>query len=469
MSYWTGLVEGFQQRRELEFLKNYQAEESNRQMADKVYTHLLQSRDPQMQELALSGLASPINRKQGLAGFLGGVESNPMMAQILARMNEQIPAEGAGGGPAPPRPGSAAMSTNQPVRAGSAPLEPLPDLSGQPEGPPEMMEGGGPPAAPPMGAQAGAPGVGMPPPAAPPESQFKRRGTGIPTAEEIAEASAAAQMRGRSQAMVTQLQAAGATPEEIENALLGMAGAPRNQRTLSAVTQWGVQLTPDGPVQPVLLDQAKGYVMAGGVPIPPNAQMVRMTGGGSVPRRNVVRDPASPTGYSAVYLDTSTGEEMYRTPSEYTPPPAFGATTTITDPNEPSVPVRAGVPRGGGQPVPIGDAPGTVESRQMTDAKALIDIINRRMQEERRPGLPVRPGQRDQVTREEAQKLGLTFRTYAEAVRASQSTPEVTPRERATGGSAAERVRRRLEQQGGIAAPPPARPPARTGGAGPLQ
>lgn len=470
MAYWSGLVEGFQARRESELLKNYQLEEKNRQMADRVYTHLLQSRDPRMQEMALSALANPIQRKKGLGGFLGQVEADPFMGQIVDRMNEMVPDEGMGGGPAPPRPGSAAMSTNVPVEPGSQPLQ-LPGQPLPPE-PPPAMPGGGPAGPPPLGPQAAAaaPGVGMPPPPAPVESKWKRRGTGVPTAEEIAEASAHAQRQGQSRALVEQLTAAGASPQEIEDALLASYGLPRSER-VSPVAQWGVQLTTDGPVQPVFLDQStRSYVLPGGRPLPPGAQMVRMTSGGGVPRSSKIPDPNSSTGWSKVFYDTASGEELYRVDdTPFVPPPVFAGTGTFAEPGT-GVPIRGGIPRGGGAPISLGDVPSEEPSKLQTDAKALVTIIDRRINLERRPRVPLRPGRLDEVAREEARKMGLTFQSYAEVVRASTSTPPVTPRERTEGGSAVERVLRNLQQRGvtggGVPPPPPA-PPARATGAGP--
>jgi hypothetical protein len=126
-NYWGGLIEGFQGRREQEYVQNYQRDLQNRQLADRVFQHLLASRDAPMQELAMRGLMSPTGtRKGGLDGFLGGTEDavSPLIQQIIARSNAMVPDDSAGApqstAPQPAaRPGGAAMSTNAPVQPGS--------------------------------------------------------------------------------------------------------------------------------------------------------------------------------------------------------------------------------------------------------------------------------------------------------------------------------------------------------------
>src|SRR3972149_255113 len=135
MSYWTGLVSGYQGARE--------AEVANRALPDRVFAQLLASEDKQMQELALSGLMQPVGtRKKGLGGFFGEVESNPVISQIVAAMNEMIPDRSSAPVP-PPRPGAAAMSTTVPVQPGGAPITPPPPMTlpGQPLAPEQPPSG----------------------------------------------------------------------------------------------------------------------------------------------------------------------------------------------------------------------------------------------------------------------------------------------------------------------------------------
>lgn len=486
MSFWEGIVSGFGESREANILREQEMDKARRASESKVFEHLLQSNDPEMRALAMTGLlesAQP-GKRSGFQGYLGKVQSGQIYPQVLARMNEMIPDENVaapqpGGGPAPPRPGSASMSANAPVEPGSAPIQ----LPGQPlpaeAAPPGAEEVGAPP--PMLGAE-GAPMLGGPPPV----SKWKRRGTGVPTAEEIAEINATAPIRARIKMVTEELTRRGASPEDIQRAILGIAGAPTNQRNLTAVSGWGVRLVKDGPVLPVLLDQTgKGYTLSDGTPVPRTAEMVRMAGGtSSGGLTSTIRDspeirdqygidPAdvTPSGYWKIKELASGGFQIM--PSEYTPPPFGSGTVEIAEPGT-GVPVRAVVPRGGGQPVPVGDAPGTVPAKAQTDAQALKEAIDRVISDTRIPGLPLNPARRDQVTQQEAQKMGLPYRTYNEVVQAMRSTPEVTPRQRTEGQeSMADRIERRLREGGGREmTPPPAPPPLppiRGRGAGPRQ
>jgi hypothetical protein len=481
--YWGGLVEGFQGRREGALKENYDKEVANRAMSDRVFQYLLASRDPELQQLALSGLMNPIDKKKGFAGFMGGYESNPFISQVVGRMNEMVP-EDQPATPAPPTAPtpaagqSGAMSTNVATEPGG--YAPQLDFA-PPPGYAEQADFQGAPApgmqTPPMGAMGG-------PPPPPMESKFKRRGTGVPTAEEVAEATAAAQQNGRIKTAVAQLQKAGATPEEIQDAIMGMLGAPRNQRQLSAINNWGVRLAPGGPVLPVLLDQGKqGYVMANGQPIPPTAEMVRMSGsGGGVPRTAKEPDPSSSTGWSRVFYDTATGAELYRVDdTPFVPPPAYTGTTTIADPANPTVPVRAPILRSGGTGAPLGDDPTLVESQTQVDAQALQKAVDAQLTLAMSGAMgrlrQITPQQRDQVVQDLAKAQNLPYQTYDDLVRAATSTPPVSARQKAEGGTMADKVRQRAlqnRQGGGAPAPPPpapnkpTMPSARSQGPGPV-
>lgn len=487
--YWAGLVEGVQGRREAAYQENFARAQQNRQMADRVFQYLLASRDPQIQQLALGGLMQPAGgRKKGLAGFLGevGSESDPILEQIVGRMNEQIPDEGQGGGPSPPIPGSAAMSPNQPVRPGSQPLNISPagapmtlggaDAWSQPGGA-DAMTGAPPPGMDEMGGM-----VGMAPPA-PPESPYKRRGTGVPTAEEIAESTAVAQQRGRLSAITTALQGAQVPQEQIQDALLGAVGAPQRQRNPAAVSQWGVKLPGSDVVQPVIFDpDTAQYVLSGRQPIPQGAEMVRMTGSnGSVPRSAKEPDPGSPTGWSKVFYDTETGQELYRVPdTPFVPPPALSGTFNTMDANQNNV-VR-GITRGGAPGPVLGVAPGQQASPDQSSAEALLVEVDKLITSASQPRFagaprrPLLPAQLDQITQERAAAAGLPYTTYQQLVAATKlpasrqvQPPAGTPAGTsapATPESAAERVRRRALANRSATTPPPAAP-ARGRGAGP--
>lgn len=495
--YWTSLIEGFQGRREGAYRENFERELANRQMSDRVFQHLLASRDPQLQSLALSGMMNPISRKKGFRGFLGEVEANPFLDQIVARMNEEIPAEStapAAQGPPPP-PGSAAMSTNQPVRLGSEAIAQAPTAAPGGTTPPGV-EGGsefpvGPPPGPPPTPDMATTGMMGPPPG---PSAFKRRGTMVPTAEEVAEAKMRAEMQTKIATATTFLKQAGGTPEEVQQLIMGMMGAPVNARNLSTVTQWGVKLPGQETVQPVLLDQGKGYVLPGGQPLPAGAQMVRMSGaaGGGSLTSTVQDSPEARQQLAELGADpsilaggTATGYWRVRQgpagvmiqPGEYTPPPAYAGTIETTDPTNPRVPVRRPVLRGGGVGEPLGDVDQPVKSKTQQDAEALLAAVDEEVKLLQASALGrargVSPQQRNQIVASKAREKSLPYATYDAVMAAVKATPPVSTREREEGGTMAERVRRRAlanratgDRTGGSQAPPQ-RPSARAQGAGP--
>lgn len=472
----AGMLEGFQQRREAN-IKDQQAQDlARRQGESKVFEYLLQSNDPEMRALALSGLlesAQPGKKGKGLAGYMGEVQGGSFYPQILARMHEEVPDHGpaapsGGPGSVPPVPGSAAMSANTPVRPGSQPIG-LPGTPLPPDAPPPPAD---------LGAElsgqgtAGMPGVGMPPPAAPLESKWKRRGTGVPTAEEIAEAQGRATLRGKLTEAVAQLQAVGAPPPVIQRALLGIMGAPPPAQRMSPGD--AVMLADgSGPFDTLWIDGIQS--MPDGTPVPPDATVVPKSSAGAgsltstIPDSPAVRqqygiDPteANPSGFWKV-KQLANGSFMVQ-PTVYTPPPAYAGTGTIFD--DTGVPQVVPINRGGGTGPPLGDRPDLVDPQVQKDAEALVSIVDRRVTAGRMPGLPLRPGDPnsyDNVTKDEAQKMGLPYTTYAEVVRAAKATPPVTRRQQTQGGSIAERVRARaLENRRQKAGAPPLGPPAPT-------
>ena len=293
MPYLAGVFKGFQERRDKERERNLRIDEGRRQTEGKLFEYLLNSDDPEMKALALTGLFESASPKadKGLQGYLGKLQSGKIYPAVRARMDELIPDTGTGGGPGPPQPGGAAMSANQPVRPGSQPIETYPFGSTQGMQAAKPQPAQPPAAAGPVGdpAMAEIPGTSeelgfgtqppVGPPPEPPVSKWKRRGTMVPTAEEIAERSAYAGITGRYAAVAAQLRSAGASEAEVQEALMAMSGSPRS-RALTQVSQWGVKIPGSDVVQPVLLDQQRGYVLAGGADLPAGAQMVRMGGAG---------------------------------------------------------------------------------------------------------------------------------------------------------------------------------------------
>jgi hypothetical protein len=323
------------------------------------------------------------------------------------------------------------------------------------------------------------------------EHPMKRRGTGVPTAEEIADMQARVPLQARIQVAQQMLTQAGATPEEVQTAIMGMLGAPRNNRMLSAVTQWGVKLPGSDVVVPVLLDQNQGYVTAGGQPLPAGSQMVRMSGGGgggsltsavedsTEARQQLLAlgaDPAiiaqgTATGYWR--MRQATDGSVLVQPGEYNPQPAYSGTIEGTDPNNPRVPVRRPVLRQGGVGPPLADVDQPVKSQTQLDAEALQTAVDDEVKLTMGSTLGrlkgVKPADRDQIVRRKAQAMNLPYLTYDQVIQATRAAQPVSTRERAEGGTLAERVRARAlaNRQGTQPPPAPAQPPSRARGAGP--
>lgn len=514
--YWGGLVEGFSARRN-EQIQQRQAEDAARRAQEsKLYEYLLQSEDPEIKSLALSGLfesAQPGKRKGGMAGFLGEIQGGQVYPMIRARMDEYVPVPPREtGGPSPATsPGAAAMPSTSPVTPGSAPIPPAAAQPSIPQAPADYDGEWGPP---PGMAQAGpATPPAMTPPPAPPPSQFKRRGTGIPTAEEIAEMQARVGLETRIKTATQQLTLAGATDEEVETAIMGMLGAPRNQRSLQAVNSWGVKIPGSDIVQPVLLDTTgKGYVLAGGQPLPPGAQMVRMTGGtgagagltsriedgpeavayftqlGATPEQIALVAAGSPSG-AWEYRQRQDGTleinaDIYTDPTRYTAVPSLDASGNAV--------IRPFRNTTGTLGPVIANAPNPQPSVDQSNAKALLAEVEATitsMEAPRAGGMRTRltPQLRDQIVRDAAVKAGLPYQSYydLQAATGVSTARQVAPQPNAPPAagptqnppaSMVDRIRQRaLEiQQGGgrtpppvRSAPPPAKPPARAGGAGP--
>lgn len=501
MSDFTGFVEGFNQERDRRYQENFQREQQNRAMADRVFATLLNSRDPDMQMLAMQGMAAPVGRKKGLKGYFGGVEdkSRPYYDQILQRANELVPDERPAARPTQPQPstgsGSAGMSTNQMTRPGSAPPMMPPSPTGQLPGqslpmeqPPSTNDFTGVDAAMPPDQPGMAPqGVGMPPPE-PPVSRWKRRGTGVPTAEEIAEASGKATMRGRISGATGMLGELGASPEQQRSAALGIAGAPQSANEFAQGTM-GVK-TPDGKVHPVSFNRATGkYAFPDGSPVPADAELVSMRAGGSsssqtgklpdtpAGRQSLIAmgaDPqeiaaGSPTGYWK-YKAAQDGTILVG-PDMYTPPPNNIGTTQVLDAQ--GNPAVVGIPRNAAPGAVIGTAPNPQPSTGQSSAAALLEDVKAAITAAETPRLTgmgkkmLSPQQRDALVKQRATAAGLPYQSYFELEQATRmpAARQQTPRANAPAGpapgtppvSAADKVREYLlQQRRGGGAPPPA-------------
>jgi hypothetical protein len=486
--YWTGLLEGFQGQREAGITRSLEQDAQRRQQESKIYEYLLNSRDPEIQSMALAGMFEsgvPGSKKKGLSGFMGELEGSQVYPKIRALMDQMVPDDGVGGGPAPPQPGSASMSTNQPVHDGSAPIQ-LAGAELPPEPPPPGV------AAAPPGQAGELPDMGaMGPPPAPPVSRFKRRGTGIPTAEEIAESNAAAARRGSLGAGLEAFRSA-QNPDE-QRIVAGMLGSP--EATPSFGAEPDNAILPDGTVVPVTRNVRTGQVINGftGEPLPPGSKMQpRQTGGGALSsfledsaesRQYLISQGADPT---VVNAGSPSGAWEYRrdgagriilNASEFTQPPAYGGTFNEFDPMSPTGRSVVPINRGGGRGPALGNAPpvaGDVMGPE-ADAKAFLQLINRAIAQAENATSPVAslrkkltPQQIDQLVVQQARSNGLPYTRYFEVQRAAQGAT-AGGEAAAPGTSIADRILRRL-QQGDQAQPPPPpaqRPPARSGGAAP--
>jgi hypothetical protein len=500
--YINGLLAGFRERGDQVYQQSVKDDLARKDMEGKVFEHLLASRDPEIRALALQGIyegAQPSQKKKGWRGFLGEIQQSSTFPQIQSLANELVPAESHA--PTPALGQSAAMSTNAPVSPGSAPItqpSPAPMFPGtqRVEEPtlnaPQLTDAGGLPEAPqpgqvPMAPQEPPEIAGMA--TAPP---MRKRGTQVPTAEEIAEYQARIPLETRI-GMAKQY-----LPPEMQNrAVSGILGAPTSSRNLSAINTWGVKLA-SGQIVPVLLDQDGGYKLPNGDPIPPDAQMVRMggsAGGGGlssyvedVPEQRAqlqaqypgIQLPpgVSPTGFLKIQVKPD-GSAL-AIPAEFTPPPQFTGTTEVLEPGT-GVPVRQGVNRRGGTTT-LGDAPRTETAKIQQQAQGLLAAVDKLAANESvgagggRRRLP--PTRLDQIVKEQAKASSLPYQTYTELQQAAKVSPDITPRQEReqpnAGMSMADKVRAQIlqdRQQGKrpspMAAPPPPAPSVRSQGPGP--
>jgi len=510
--FYSGLFEGFQGRRQSEYERNLEAEGKAREAESNVYKYLLQSTDPKIQSLAMAGLfesARPGTRAKGLRGFMGEVQGGEIYPQILSAMEEQVPDAGTPSA----KPQSAALPSTTPVHGGpigTTPPQGPPAAAAMPQVPEDITAalGMGAPesgfGAPAPGGPAGMGMVGQ----APPEHPTHRRGTGVPTAEEVAARTMRAQLQARIQVATESLTEAGATPDEIQRTIMGMMGAPQNARMFDTPTFAVIDPTTNQPT-PVSFDHTTGrFAFPDGSPVPRGAKYVRMAGSAGAPLTTKI--PDTPEGRQYLIANGADPVEVNAgSPTHYwklvtkpdgtvgvqadifVPPPNFIGTAQGLDAN--GNPVLFGVPRGGGAPGPgniIAPAVTGQPTEEQSNAAALLAEINEAVKAAEAPVYPGQPPQRltplqrDTIARERASAARLPYTTYYEVQQAARqqrrpSPSPTTPKPAAVpggGGSAmslADQVRADLlAQQAGRAgaapAPPPAAaPPARARGAGP--
>lgn len=155
-SYLSGIVSGFQARKDELEQRRWQEEQINNQRESKIYEALIQSPDPEIQSLAFSGLLDSANpkRKKGLQGWMGEMQKNPAMEGIKRLIQTPVtstsqvqsgPPAAQGYLPAPPSAaGSAALPTSSPTAGGAPPPTPVSPNAGlpPPEAPAPLAAGG---------------------------------------------------------------------------------------------------------------------------------------------------------------------------------------------------------------------------------------------------------------------------------------------------------------------------------------
>jgi hypothetical protein len=139
MGYLEGLLGGFLGRKSEIEQQNLEEAQRSQQREAAVFNTLINSPDPEIKSLAVTGLlhaAEPNKRKSGLSGWLGEMQASPYLPQIQALINtpveetHQIP--GITSRTMTPEsasrmiPGAtpAAQPTTSPTQAGSAPMAP---------------------------------------------------------------------------------------------------------------------------------------------------------------------------------------------------------------------------------------------------------------------------------------------------------------------------------------------------------
>lgn len=96
MGYLEGLLGGFTERRLQVESENRREAERAQQREAAILETLAQSPDPEIQSLAISGLLShtrPLQKRGGLRGWLGEMESNPLMPRIRELIGTPVTSE----------------------------------------------------------------------------------------------------------------------------------------------------------------------------------------------------------------------------------------------------------------------------------------------------------------------------------------------------------------------------------------
>ena len=384
MSITEGLISGFDQAR-----TKYRDAEIAKSKADQdrqfsILSALAMHTDPELAKVGAAGLlnlasaGSPKTGK-GLSGFLGEVDKSDYMAPLQAIFGGSSPAS------AMPQPGSAAQPDSaavDPERVANGPgitdRVTAPTMGGNPG----EEQVGARVAAPTFGAQApqsplggteppafGAPGMGMPPPGPPPPETPQQRSLRLyPSAGMIAADTASRTLQARIQTVLEGLRSA-KNPDEMD-IIRGLAGAPR-RRSITKPLNADYQ-TADGQQMTgtVIFDPETGQAEVNGEAVTilkmlptnqPRPIGVKRNVGGVV-----TQDFLDPNDLNAPPM-ASIPTNMPITPG----PAPYSGTATVN-----GQVVR--LPRGGGAPEILGDAPqpaGALTPEQQ-DATAMLTDVN---------------------------------------------------------------------------------------------
>ncbi len=315
-------------------------------------------------------------RAKGLGGFLGQTEKSPYFKDIQTAISSAKVAPG-------PQPPSAGMSTNAPVSPGSAPIQPAPAGPPAPPAAPQTQAGqldqsgqlamSGP--AGPEAAQ-GLPPIPTSPLVPPPPPPPKIRSL-FPTSEELAKQKvdeATMLSKARYDTAAQAIQQYGGSQQQVQDAILGMSGAPRSRRPLAVP----MILTVDGQeVLGVFDPDTQTYEVEGRPVQPTNARRPST----SLPKdptvKTITDDNGNVTAYAPPKLQPGQSQRIGDVRGKTkTDPPQYSGTATVMNEDTGEAEVRR-LPRGGGGAV-VGKAPPragavTDQSRQYKAWKEVVD------------------------------------------------------------------------------------------------
>lgn len=92
-SFWSDVVGGFMGRQREEEERNFKLAQQATEREQKIFGALLDSADPEIQALALTGLldsAQPKKRMKGIRGWLGELQSSPILGEIQRTMQTPV-------------------------------------------------------------------------------------------------------------------------------------------------------------------------------------------------------------------------------------------------------------------------------------------------------------------------------------------------------------------------------------------